>query len=183
MTPPAASVAHEEKVLWQPWGDEAFERARREDKLILLDIGAVCQNTGTAVAICEALRFNKPLIERALTVTGEGVETPANYRVPLGTPVRAILDRAGLRDNANKLVLGGPMMGLAQYTADVAVTKGTSGILMLADAEAYESHACIRCGRCVDACPWHLVPSFLSIICEAKDLDAMTEFYALAENG
>ena len=138
-----------------------------------LDIGAICQNTGTAVAVYEALRFKKPLIERVLTVTGEGVERPANYLVPVGTPVRAILDKAGLKDNANKLVLGGPMMGLAQYTADVAVTKGTSGILALIDAEAYEWTACIRCGRCVEVCSWHLVPSYLSIICEAQDVDAI----------
>jgi H+/Na+-translocating ferredoxin:NAD+ oxidoreductase subunit C len=138
-----------------------------------LDIGVVCQNTGTAIAVHEALTLNKPLVERALTVTGEGVERPANYVVPLGVPVRAILDKAGLKKNANKLVLGGPMMGLAQYTADVAVGKGTSGILALADAQAYEWTACIRCGRCVDVCPWQLVPSTLSIICESKNIEAI----------
>lgn len=138
-----------------------------------LDIGVICQNTGTTVAVYEALRYNRPLIERVVTVTGEGVERPGNLRVPLGTPVGAILDAAGLRDGVNKLVLGGPMMGLAQYTPEVAVTKGTSGILALVDAEVYEWRACIRCGRCVDACPWQLVPSHLSIICEAKNLDAI----------
>jgi len=138
-----------------------------------LDIGVICQNTGTAVAVYEALRLNKPLVERVLTVTGEGIERPANYLVSLGTPVRAILDAAGLRADANKLICGGPMMGLAQYTADIAVTKGTSGLLVLADARAYESAACIRCGRCVEACPWHLVPSYLSIICEARNIEAI----------
>ncbi|MFW6159158.1 MAG: electron transport complex subunit RsxC [Planctomycetota bacterium] len=138
-----------------------------------LDIGVVCQNTGTTVAVYEALRFNKPLVERVLTVSGDGIEEPANYRVPVGTPVQAIVEAAGLRDGVNKLVLGGPMMGLAQYTADVAVTKGTSGILALVDADAYDWRACIRCGRCVEVCPWQLVPSTLSIICEAKDIDAI----------
>ncbi len=138
-----------------------------------IDIGVVCQNTGTTIAVCEALRSNKPLVERVLTVTGEGVEEPANLRVPIGTPISVLLDRAGLKENANKLVLGGPMMGLAQYTADVAVTKGTSGVLALADAEAFEHEACIRCGRCVDVCPWYLVPSTLSIICEAKNVEAI----------
>ena len=138
-----------------------------------IDIGVVCQNTGTAVAVCEAIHLNKPLIERALTVTGEGVENPANYCVPLGTPLGAVLDKAGLKDDANKLIIGGPMMGLTQYTADVAVTKGTSGILALTGAEAYESEACIRCGRCVEVCPWRLVPSYLSVICEAKQIDAI----------
>jgi electron transport complex protein RnfC len=138
-----------------------------------IDIGVVCQNTGTAVAIYEAVRFKRPLIERALTVTGEGVERPANLRVPIGTPVRVLLDHAGLREDANQLVLGGPMMGLAQFSADVAVTKGTSGVLALAGAEAYDWTDCIRCGRCVEVCPWRLVPSYLSIICEAKDLDAI----------
>ena len=138
-----------------------------------IDIGVVCQNTATAVAVYEAVHLNKPLVERTLTVTGEGVENPANYLVPLGTPLSGILDKAGLKDAANKLILGGPMMGLAQYTADLAVTKGTSGILALVDAEAYESRACIRCGRCVEVCPWRLVPSYLSIICEAKRIDAI----------
>ncbi len=138
-----------------------------------IDIGVVCQNTATAVAVYEAVHFNKPLIERVLTVTGEGVDEPANYLVPLGTSISTILDRAALKEEAKKLILGGPMMGLAQYTAETAVTKGTSGILALVDAEVYESHACIRCGRCVEVCPWGLVPSFLSIICEAKEIDAI----------
>ncbi len=138
-----------------------------------IDIGVICQNTGTAVAICEALRFNRPLVERVLTVSGDGVDTPANYLVPIGTPVRTLLDKAGLKKSANQLVIGGPMMGLAQYTADIAVTKGTSGVLALTDAIAYEWSACIRCGRCVDACPWRLVPSYLSVICEAKKLAAI----------
>lgn len=138
-----------------------------------LDIGVICQNTGTAVAIYQALRYNKPLVERVLTVTGGGIESPANYLVPLGTPVRAILDKAGLKDGSNKLLIGGPMMGLAQYTADVAVTKGTSGIVALTDARAYEWTNCIRCGRCVEVCPLQLVPSYLSIICEAEDLEAI----------
>ena len=138
-----------------------------------IDIGVICQNTATAVAVYEAVHLSKPLVERALTVTGEGVENPANVLVPLGTPIASILDKAGLKDAANKLVLGGPMMGLAQYTSDIAVTKGTSGILALVGAEAYESQACIRCGRCVEVCPWQLVPSHLSIICEAKEIDAI----------
>ncbi|MFH1731212.1 MAG: electron transport complex subunit RsxC [Planctomycetota bacterium] len=138
-----------------------------------IDIGVICQNTATAVAVNDAIRFNKPLIERALTVTGEGVENPANYLVPLGTPLGEILGRAGLKDGANKLIIGGPMMGLAQYTSDVAVTKGTSGILALTGADAYEPEACIRCGRCVEVCPWRLVPSYLSIICEARNIDAI----------
>ncbi len=138
-----------------------------------LDIGVICQNTGTAVAIYDALFRCRPLVERVLTVTGEGIERPANYVVPLGTPVKALLDAAGLRDGANQLIIGGPMMGLAQYTADIAVTKGTSGILALLDGRSYEWRNCIRCGRCVDACPWRLVPSYLSIICEAKNLDAI----------
>jgi len=138
-----------------------------------IDIGVVCQNTGTAVAAYEAVRFNKPLIERVVTVSGEGVRRGANFLAPVGTPLRALLDTAGLREEANKIILGGPMMGLSQYTADIAVTKGTSGVLALADAAAYEWTACIRCGRCVEVCPWRLVPSRLSILCEAKDVDAI----------
>ncbi|HUT36818.1 MAG TPA: electron transport complex subunit RsxC [Planctomycetota bacterium] len=138
-----------------------------------LDVGVVVQNVATAFAVREACRLNKPLIERVVTVTGDGVERPANYLVRLGTPFRALLDASGLCEGARKIIAGGPMMGIAQGGLDVPVVKGTSGILVLREAEPVEWRACISCGRCVDACPMGLMPNEISIACEARDLDMM----------
>lgn len=137
-----------------------------------LEVGAIVANVGTAFAVYEAVKFHRPLIERIVTVTGNGVENPQNFLVRLGTPVRQLLEEARLTADVNKIIFGGPMMGIAQGSIDTAVTiKGTGGILVLRDAQRWESHACIRCGRCVDSCPYGLNPSELSIVCEAKEFD------------
>jgi len=136
-------------------------------------VGVVNQNVATTLAVYYAAKYKKPLIERALTITGDGVEQPGNYMVRVGTSVRELLDMAGMKPEANKLVLGGPMMGLAQYTQDISVTKGTNGILVIANAESWDHTACIRCGSCVDACPMNLNPSEISIACEASDVSAI----------
>jgi len=130
-----------------------------------LDIGVVNHNVGTAVAITNAIREGKPLIERVLTVTGAGVNRPANLLVRVGTLVSEVLDSCGgLNDSTLKLIIGGPMMGLAQPSADIPVIKGTSGILALTDQDVYlaESSPCIRCAKCVDACPVLLLPTAIA---------------------
>ncbi len=138
-----------------------------------LDVGVVVQNVGTAFAIHEAVALGRPLIERVVTITGEGVDRPANFRCRIGTPARVLLEAAGLRPEANKVIFGGPMMGLAQADLDMPVAKGTSGILVLERAEAYVSRPCIRCGACVRGCPMRLVPSLISLASEA----GATELY------
>ena len=135
-------------------------------------VGCVVQNVATAYAVYEAVRFGRPLIQRACTVTGDGVDRPANYLVRVGTPIAAILDAAGVRPNANKLILGGPMMGLAQHSSDLVVTKGTGGVLVMGDAQTFDGGPCIRCGTCVRTCPYGLTPSIYSRAVEAGDLDA-----------
>jgi len=137
-----------------------------------LDVGVVVQNVATALAVREAVRLGKPLIERVVTVTGDGVERPANYLVRLGTPFAALLEASGVLPRVRKVIAGGPMMGIAQGTTDVPVVKGTSGVLVMAEAQAPEWRACISCGRCVDVCPMGLMPNEISIACEAGDLDA-----------
>ncbi|HUW31993.1 MAG TPA: electron transport complex subunit RsxC, partial [Planctomycetota bacterium] len=92
------------------------------------EVGAYVQNAGTAAAIYEACRFNKPLVERCVTVTGTGAGKPANLLVRLGTPIASLMELCEASPEINKLILGGPMMGLAQSTSEVSVTKGTSGI-------------------------------------------------------
>jgi len=135
-----------------------------------MDVGVVVQNVGTALAIYEAARFGKPLIERVVTVTGEGIAEPKNLMVRIGTKISDLIEECGgFKDGAGKVISGGPMMGFALVSLDVAVTKGTSGILVI--PESHVSHAeafgpCIRCSRCIDACPMGLMPSMLSVLSE-----------------
>ena len=118
------------------------------------------------------LRFD--LVERVVTVTGEGVETPHNYLTPVGTPIEGLLQASGLKESANKVIFGGPMMGVTlPCIAGMPTVKGTNSILVLADADTWPSRACIRCGKCVEVCPMNLIPSHLSIVCESKNLEAM----------
>lgn len=126
------------------------------------DVGVLVQNVGTAKAVWDAVSRGKPLYERALTVTGDGVREPKNLLVRIGTTFREAIDFCGgLTEEANILVMGGPMMGLAQWTADLPVIKGTSGILSWSAVETISEYSCIRCGRCVDHCPMRLVPTQL----------------------
>jgi len=135
-----------------------------------MDVGVVVQNVGTALAVYEAVRFGKPLIERVVTVTGEGIKEPKNLLARVGTKISELIDECGgFRDEAAKVIAGGPMMGFALSSLDVPVTKGTSGILVLPEKDVTHSEEfgpCIRCGRCIDACPMGLMPSMLSVLAE-----------------
>ena len=142
-------------------------------------VGTVVQNVATAYAVYEAVRYRRPLIRRVLTVTGDGVRDPGNFRVRVGTPVTVLLTKAGLGPQAGKVILGGPMMGIAQRGPDVCTTKGTSGVLVLTDAAIVVSGPCIRCGRCVQACPFGLVPSEISRAVEQGGTDIAMEWNVL----
>ncbi len=127
------------------------------------DVGVVVHNVGTAKAIWEAVSQGKPLYEKALTVTGTGIKNSKNLVVRIGTPFQNVIDFCGgLNDAASILIMGGPMMGLAQWSPDVPVVKGSSGILAWASPRPQTEHACIRCGRCVEHCPMCLVPTQLA---------------------
>lgn len=127
-----------------------------------MDVGCLVQNVGSCVAIYEAVRYQKPLTERYVTVTGNGVKKPQNLIAKIGTPFKELIDQAGgYTPNASKLLMGGPMMGLAQWTDAVPVVKGTSGIVVIAgpDAKLDREQPCIGCGRCVSVCPIFLLPT------------------------
>jgi electron transport complex protein RnfC len=134
-----------------------------------MDVGVVVHNTGTCLAIYEAVMQNKPLVERVVTVTGSCLKEPKNLRARLGTRFSDLIEYCGgTNDFPGKALMGGPMMGIAQYSLDVPVIKGTSGILLLSQREvlAQVSVSCIRCGKCVRACPMGLLPNLLGIYCE-----------------
>lgn len=137
-----------------------------------ISTGAIVQNVGTAYAIYEAVQKNKPLFERVVTVTGKAVAKPSNLLVRIGTPIANLIEAAGgLPENTGKIIGGGPMMGKALICADVPVTKGSSGVLLLTREESVRKPMsnCIRCAKCVNACPMGLVPSLLMNATEFKN--------------
>ncbi|MCP4603553.1 MAG: electron transport complex subunit RsxC [Proteobacteria bacterium] len=137
-----------------------------------MDVGVVVQNVGTSTAIADAVIRGKPLFERVVTVTGSAVNDAANLLIRIGTRVDQVIEACGgIKGDLGKLISGGPMMGLAQFSDEVPVTKGTSGILLLAKNEVNvtEPGPCIRCGRCVRACPMRLPPTEIATF-SAKDM-------------
>lgn len=145
-----------------------------------MDVRVVVQNVGTAFAVYDAARYGKPLIERVVTVTGEGINNPSNLMVRIGTLVSELIDECGgFRNGVGKVVSGGPMMGFALPSLNVPVTKGTSGILVIPEEgviHAGDFEPCIRCGRCIDVCPMSLMPSMLSVLSEKGHYEEAKEY-------
>ncbi|MFN3873853.1 MAG: electron transport complex subunit RsxC [Ignavibacterium sp.] len=136
-----------------------------------MDVGAVIQNIGTAIAIHDAVVKGEPLTHAALTVSGLGIRKPKNLYVPVGTPIQNIIEFCGgVTEDAVKIIVGGPMMGIAQYDLQAPVMKATSGILVLTKKEVAEREEtpCLRCGQCVDACPLNLMPTKLARYTQLK---------------
>lgn len=139
-----------------------------------MDVGCLVQNVGTAKAAFDAITKRKSLIERVVSVTGPNINEPKNVLVPIGTRFSDVIEFCGgLKDNTGKVINGGPMMGIAQYTLEVPVIKGTSGILCLSRQESKipEELPCIGCARCVDTCPMGLMPNKLGTYVEYKKFD------------
>jgi len=128
------------------------------------EVGCLVQNVGTAIALYEAAAWGKPLYERVLTVTGPGIRERQNLLAAIGTPIQTLIDACGgLVGNPAKLIMGGPMTGWAQSDTGAAVVKGTSGIVVLTSdvVDLGEEGECVRCSKCIQACPMFLSPNFI----------------------
>ena len=140
-----------------------------------MDVGVVVQNISTALAIKEAVVDGKALVERVVTVSGPRVKNPGNFRVRIGTPISELITASGgLPDDTERIIVGGPMMGIAQQTIEIPVTKGMTGILLLPKDEflSEEIEPCIRCGKCNDVCPMNLLISEIGRYAENKDWES-----------
>ena len=140
--------------------------------------GALVQNVGTAFAVYEAVQKNKPLIERIVTVTGKSLKQPSNFLARLGVPIADLIEAAGgLPEDTGKVISGGPMMGKAMPEVSSYMVKGCSGVLIMPNAEARRRQAgpCIKCAKCVNACPMGLSPNFLAKYSELNMLDKAEE--------
>lgn len=149
------------------------------------DVGVAVFNVGTLAQMGALLPKSRGLIERVVTVSGPGVKKPGNYRVPVGTPIRFLLQQVGASAEAHEVILGGPMMGMAVASLDVPVTKAMSGVVVLesvdADLSPRKVHPCIRCARCVEACPMHLNPSMLGLLAAKREYKTMAEDFNLMD--
>ena len=141
-----------------------------------IDVGAVVCNASTTFAVYQAVQKGLPLIQRVVTITGKNLKEPKNLLTRMGTPVSALIAAAGgLPENAGKVINGGPMMGRAMVNLDSPVTKGCSGITVMSekDGRRREASQCIKCAKCVAACPMGLEPYFLSKMTQKKNWDEL----------
>lgn len=150
-------------------------------------VGVVVNNVGTLAMLGSLLPNGQGMTERVVTVTGPGIKRPGDYWVPLGTPMRTVLDWAGAENvSEREIILGGPMMGQAVASLDVPVTKGVSGILVfdrlkIEAEEARKVYPCIKCGECVKACPMGLNPSMLGMLAGSREYEQMGADYHLGD--
>jgi len=148
-----------------------------------LDVGVVVHNVGTIAALARAVLQGKPLTHRVVTVTGSGVNKPKNLLVPIGVSYQELIDFCGgMNEEAVRVVAGGPMMGFTVGDLNTPITKGTSGITVLTgeDVRKASETTCIRCGRCLDACPLRLVPTKMALAARMGNKEVARRFYLTA---
>jgi len=146
------------------------------------DVGCLVLNVDTATSISRAVFEGRPLCSRIVTLGGDAVKNPGNYITRIGTRFSDLIEHAGgLQDKAQKIIMGGPMMGMAVSSLDVPVTKGTSAILVLTEKEARQTteSPCIRCGRCVAACPMFLEPYALHAFSLAENAEKALQYHIM----
>lgn len=152
--------------------DAVIRRQVPAPPAIPVNVGAIVQNVATVYAVYEAVQKNKPLFERIVTVTGKSVKNPSNFLTRLGTPMSQLIEAAGgLPEDTGKVIGGGPMMGKALTHTDVPIYKGNNGILIIRENEAVRTapQPCIRCAKCVNACPMGLEPYLLATCSKLSD--------------
>jgi H+/Na+-translocating ferredoxin:NAD+ oxidoreductase subunit C len=149
-----------------------------------IDVNVVAVNVATTAEIGRLLPHGRGIQERVITITGPGVKKKGNYLIPVGTPLRYVLEEVGVDEHVSEVYMGGPMMGVAVSNLDISIVKGTSGILAFTEREVKRSqkiYPCIKCGACVDACPLLLNPSRLGIMAKFEAYDEMAEHYNLMD--
>ena len=156
--------------------DAVIRRQVPAPPAIPVNVGAIVQNVGTAFAVYEAVMKRKPLFERYTTVTGKKLLNPGNFLVRMGTPMQDLIDLCGgMPEGENKLLAGGPMMGKALTSTEVPICKGTNSVTVLSDEDARRKEAmpCIRCAKCVSACPMGLEPYLLATLSSLKNWERL----------
>ena len=147
-----------------------------------LDVGAVVNNIDTCASIARAVTTGMPLIKRIVTVSGDCVKEPTNFSVRIGTPFSYLFENAGgFSSDPMKIIMGGPMMGTAVASINVPVIKGTSGLLAFSEkmVGTPRNETCLRCGKCVSACPMRLMPNALNAACKAEDFEKLEKLHIM----
>lgn len=149
-----------------------------------IDVHAVVVNVATTAEIGRLLPHGQGIQERVITISGPGVKKKGNYLIPIGTPLRYVLEQVGAADNISEVYMGGPMMGVAVSNLDISIVKGTSGIIVFGEQDVNKTDKifpCIKCGACVDACPISLNPSKLGILAKSEAYETMADDFNLMD--
>ena len=147
-----------------------------------IEVNVVVVNVATTAEIGRLLPHGRGIQERVVTITGPGVKKKGNYLIPVGTPLRYVLEQVGADGQISEVYMGGPMMGVAVSNLDISVVKGTSGIVVFTEKEVkrpQKIYPCIKCGACVDACPISLNPSRLGILAKFEAYEQMTDYHLM----
>ncbi|MBQ7810914.1 MAG: electron transport complex subunit RsxC [Clostridia bacterium] len=146
------------------------------------DVGCVVMNVASVAFVAEYLKTGMPLTKKRLTIDGSAIKSPKNVIVPIGTPVNKLIELCGgYKEECGKLLMGGPMMGISLFEDTAPVLKQNNAILAFneKDASTVDGESCIRCGKCVDACPMGLLPTKLATAAKANDIDTLKAYNAM----